>query len=112
MLLGQSGGASSLDRSASSAGRSEGHVARSSVERLAEQRRETCLVMFLDGTGGPRSSDPVLSEMRLKRRRVLWFFDVTAVLAPKLGFWKDGMLSRSTSSDTTLRNPCGDPSAR
>ena len=66
----------------------EPRVKHNSCDTLKEWAKSNCLIMFLDGTGGPFSSDPVL-------RRCGWcvaVLDFSDVFAPSLVFGRGGGL--------------------
>ena len=65
----------------------EPRVKHNSCDALKEWAKRNCLIMFLDGTGGPFSSDPVL-------RRCAWeaVLDFTDVFAPSIVFGRGGGL--------------------
>ena len=59
-----------------------------SCAALEDWARSICLIMFLDGTGGPFSSDPVLRQLWLGSGNVL---DFTDVFAPSMVFGRAGL---------------------
>ena len=74
---------------------------------LEEWAKSNCLLMFLDGTGGPFSSDPVL-------RRCGWgvaVLDFADVFAPSLVFGRGGGLPGRQTHCPQVRDVRQDPGA-